>query len=130
MAPISDKAQSLLSGKNFGMLGIVGSDGAAQVTPVWVEFDGDSPSFNTATGRPKLKHMQRDPRVTLTLIDHENPYTYVELRGTVELSEGDAAEAQIDRLAKKYIDQDVYPWRQPTESRVSAKLNVTKELGM
>lgn len=130
MAPISDKATRLLSGKNLGMLGTVGADGAPQVTPLWVELVDGSPSFNTATGRPKWKHMQRDPRITLTLVDPDDPYSYVELRGTVELSTGAAAEAQIDRLASKYIGQDVYPWRQPSEQRVSCVLSVSKEMGM
>ena len=127
---ISDKARALLSGKNLGMLGTVGSDGAAQVTPVWVSVEGDQPVFNTAEGRPKWKHMTRDPRVTLTLLDPENAYDYVELRGEVELENGPEATEMIHTLAKKYLDQDRYPWLKDGEVRVTCRMSVSKEMGM
>jgi PPOX class probable F420-dependent enzyme len=130
MAELSEKARELLAGKGMGMLGLTTDSGAVQVTPIWVEGDGDLALFNTASGRPKHRFMARDPRVTLTLLDPNDPYSYVELRGTVELSDGQHAEDQIDRLAKKYIDQDRYPWRQPGEVRVMARMTVAREMGM
>jgi PPOX class probable F420-dependent enzyme len=75
--------------------------------------------LNTAIGRRKEKNLRRDPRVTLALTEPENPYNFVEIRGeVVEFVEGDEAEAGIDKLAKKYINQDVYPWRMEGERRV------------
>jgi hypothetical protein len=74
--------------------------------------------------------MQRDPRVTLTIVDPENGYSYVELRGHVEFEEGQAANDTIDFLAKKYIDQDKYPWAQPGDVRVNLRMVVDRELGM
>ena len=111
------------------MLGIVSEDGSAQVTPVWITLDGDTPVFNTVTGRPKERNMRRDPRVTLTIVDPADVYSYVELRGHVEFEEGQAADETIDALAKKYIGQDTYPWNQPGDVRVNCRMVVERELG-
>ncbi|MDX6629964.1 MAG: hypothetical protein QOH00_2210 [Gaiellales bacterium] len=78
---ISEKTKALFDTKALGMLGIVSEDGTAQVTPVWITLDGDTPVFNTVVGRPKERHMRRDPRVTLTIVDPDDAYSYVELRG-------------------------------------------------
>ena len=127
---LSEKAKSLIDSKALGMLGLVSDDGTAQVTPVWITRDGDTPVFNTVEGRPKAKTMRRDPRVTLTVVDPENGYSYVELRGRVEFEEGQVANDTIDALAKKYIDQDKYPWAQPSDVRVNCRMVVERELGM
>ncbi len=129
MAQLTDKARSLLERKTFAMLGLVTDDGVAQVTPIWVDVEGDNPVFNTAAGRPKHAFMTRDNRVTLTLWDHRNPYSYTELRGTVEMSTGDEAEAMIDTLAHKYVGTD-YPYRQDGEQRVRCVMTVDRTLGM
>jgi PPOX class probable F420-dependent enzyme len=127
---LSEKAKALIDGTALGMLGVVSDDGSAQVTPMWITRDGDTPVLNTALGRSKAKHMQRDPRVTLTIVDPENGYSYVELRGHVDFEEGQAANDTIDALAKKYIDQDKYPWSQPGDVRVNLRMVVERELGM
>jgi PPOX class probable F420-dependent enzyme len=127
---LSDKAKTLLDSNALGMLGVVGDDGAAQVTPVWIVRDGDTPIFNTVIGRPKERHMRRDPRVTLTIVDPGDHYSYVELRGRVEFEEGQVASDTIDALAKKYIGQDTYPWNQPGDVRVNCRMVVERELGM
>ena len=74
--------------------------------------------------------MRRDPRVTLTIVDPDDAYSYVELRGRVEFEEGQVASDTIDALAKKYIDQDRYPWNQPGDVRVNLRLDVERELGV
>jgi PPOX class probable F420-dependent enzyme len=127
---LSDKAKALFDGTALGMLGLVSEDGTAQVTPVWITRDGDTPVFNTVHGRSKAKNMERDPRVTLTIVDPDDGYSYVELRGTVEFEEGQVAVDTINALAKKYIDQDVYPWTQPGDVRVNCRMVVERELGM
>jgi len=126
---LTDKARDLLRARTFGMLGIVMANGEPQVTPVWVDLRDDRPMFNTAVGRPKERQMRRDPRVCLTLMDGD-AYSYVEIRGTVEFVEGPSAEADIDLLAKKYLDRDVYPWRDPAERRVTLLLTPTRIMGM
>jgi PPOX class probable F420-dependent enzyme len=127
---ISDKTRALFDTKALGMLGVVCDDGSAQVTPVWITLDGDTPVFNTVIGRPKERYMRRDPRVTLTIVDPDDAFSYVELRGKVEFEEGPIAVDTIDALAKKYIDLDRYPWSTPGDVRVNLRLEVERELGM
>jgi PPOX class probable F420-dependent enzyme len=126
---ISDTTRALFGTKALGMLGIVSDDGTAQVVPVWITLDGDTPVFNTVIGSRKERHMRRDPRVTLTIVDPEDAFNYVELRGRVDFEEGAAASETIDALAKKYIGQDTYPWNRPGAVRVNLRLNVERELG-
>jgi PPOX class probable F420-dependent enzyme len=127
---LSAKAKALLDSKALGMLGIVSEDGSAQVTPVWITRDGETPVFNIVTGRLKERIMRRDPRVTLTIVDPADAFSYVELRGRVEFQEGPVARDTIDFLAKKYIGQDRYPWAQPADERVNCRMVVERELGM
>jgi PPOX class probable F420-dependent enzyme len=95
-----------------------------------VDFDGTHVRFNTAKGRIKVKNLARDPRVALSIIDTENPYRYVQVRGrVVEVTER-GADAHIDALAKKYLDQDRYPFRRPGEVRVTYKILPESVQGM
>ncbi|HET6173837.1 MAG TPA: PPOX class F420-dependent oxidoreductase [Gaiellales bacterium] len=126
---ISDKARALFATKALGMLGTVSEDGTVQVTPVWIMLDGDTPVFNTVIGNAKERTMRRDPRVTLTIVDPEDVYSYVELRGRVDFQEGPIAIDTIDALARKYIDQDRYPWAKPGDERVTLRLDVEREIG-
>ncbi len=126
---LSDKARALFTTKALGMLGMVSEDGSAQVTPMWITLEGDTPVFNTVIGRSKERIMRRDPRVTLTIVDPDDPYSYVELRGHVEFEEGQAASDTIDALAKKYVGQDTYPWHQPGDVRINCRMVVERELG-
>ncbi len=119
MSPIiPEKYRDLFSKKAFGSLATIQPDGSAQVTPVWCDFDGKHLVFNSARGRRKDRNIRRDPRVTLTLIDPDNPYRYLEVRGrVVEITEK-GADAHIDALAKKYLGVETYPYRQAGEVRV------------
>ncbi len=99
-------------------------DGTPQVTPVWFDYDGQHVNFNTAKGRVKERNLREHPQVAMAIIDPENPYRYVQIRGRAELTE-EGAEAHTDKLAKKYMGVDRYPYRQPGEIRV--KVMVTPE---
>jgi len=108
--------------KALANLATVMPNGNPQVTPVWFDFDGCYIRVNSARGRLKDKNMRRDPRVALAIIDPENPYRYLEIRGRiVEITETGAAE-HIDKMAKKYLGADKYPYRQPGEVRVMYKI--------
>jgi PPOX class probable F420-dependent enzyme len=116
---IPEKYIDLFKKPAFGNLGTLMKDGSPQVTPVWVDYDGKHVRFNSAKGRIKDKNIRRDPRISITLQDPENPYRYLEIRGkVVEITEK-GADAHIDSLAKKYLGKDVYPYRQPGEVRVT-----------
>jgi PPOX class probable F420-dependent enzyme len=106
----------------FAGLATVMPDGSPQVTPVWIDYDGENVVFNTAVGRQKDKNLVAQPRVSVMLVDPDNPYRYLEVRGTVIERATDGAEEHINKMAKKYIDQDVYPWRRPGEQRVIFKI--------
>jgi PPOX class probable F420-dependent enzyme len=106
----------------FAHLATLMPDGQPQVTPVWVEFDGRHVIVNTAEGRQKDKNLQRDKRVALSLIDPDNAYRYLEVRGKVVERTHSGADANIDKLAKKYLGKDKYPFRQPNEVRVIYKI--------
>jgi PPOX class probable F420-dependent enzyme len=117
-AKIPDDFMDLFEKKAFGSFTTLMSDGSPQTTPVWVDFVDGKVLVNSARGRQKDKNVRRDPRVAITLIDPDNPYRYLEVRGRItEITEKDADQS-IDRLAKKYLDKDKYPFAQPGEKRV------------
>jgi len=122
MAKIPEKYLDLFNKKAFGSLGTLMPDGSPQVTPVWVDRDGDIVLVNTAKGRQKDKNIQRDPRVSVTLIDPDNPYRYLEIRGRVVAATDQGARDHIDKMAKKYLGVDKYPYAQPGEQRLLLRI--------
>ena len=123
---IPEKYADLLEKPAFGNLGTLMKDGSPQVTPVWVDYDGHYVRVNSARGRVKDNNMRRDPRVSISLQDPANPYRYLEIRGkVVEITEN-GADDHINKLAKKYLGKDVYPFRQPGEVRVLYKIEPQK----
>jgi len=100
-----------------GIVTTLREDGSPHSTVVWVDVDDGKPSFNTARGRAKPKHLEHDPRLSLLVVDPNDPYKYVAVSGRAELTER-GADAQIDKLAKKYIGKDEYPWRKASEQRL------------
>jgi PPOX class probable F420-dependent enzyme len=119
---IPDKYRDLFTKRAFASLATIMPDSSPQVTPVWVDLEGDLVVVNTARGRQKDKNMRRDPRVALAVIDPENPYRYLEIRGRVAEITEEGADAHIDKMAKKYLGADKYPYRQPSETRVIFKI--------
>ena len=119
---IPDKHRDLFDKKVFASLATLMPDGSPQVTPVWIDYDGENVIFNTAVGRQKDKNLQADGRVSLALTDPDNPYRYLEVRGKVVERTTNGADDHINKMAKKYLGQDVYPFRQPGEVRVIYKI--------
>jgi PPOX class probable F420-dependent enzyme len=119
---IPEKYRDLFSKRAFAHLSTLMPDGSSQVTPVWCDLDGDRVIINSAKGRQKDRNIRRDPRVALAIMDPDNPYRYLELRGrVVEITE-QGADAHIDKMAKKYLGVDKYPYRQGNEIRVMYKI--------
>jgi PPOX class probable F420-dependent enzyme len=104
-------------------------DGSPQTTLVWVEAIDGTVSFNTTRGRQKPRNLERDPRIAVSVQNPENLREYAVFEGTARMTEAGADE-QIDRLAQKYLGQDKYPWRQPTETRLRVDVDVTAIKGM
>ena len=104
--------------KAFANLATTMPDGSPQVTPVWFDTSGGRIRVNTAKGRVKARNMHEGSRVALSILDPDNPYRYMQIRGRVARMTEDGADAHIDALAKKYLGKDKYPFRQPGEMRV------------
>ncbi len=123
MSKLTDSARKLLEGKNLLFLATINPNGSPQLTPVWVDTDGQHVLVNTAIGRVKQKNVTRDPRVTLSLSSPTDFYDVARISGrVVEQITGKPAEDHIDKLAKKYLGKDKYPWRNPAEKRVILKI--------
>lgn len=119
MAEIPASFHDLLHDKKaFAHLATVMPDGSPQVTPVWFDVADGHVRVNTAKGRVKARNMQEGSRVALSILDPDNAYRYVQIRGRVTRMTEQGAEAHIDGLAKKYLGKDKYPFAQPGEVRV------------
>lgn len=122
MSKLNPKQVEVLKGRHLAYLATTNPDGSPQVTPVWVDTDGEAVIMNTAVGRLKERNIRRDPRVMVAVNDPANPNaTQVLVRGRAELVE-DGAKDVIDRLARKYTEHDEYPWLQPGERRVTIRV--------
>lgn len=123
MAQLTEKARRRLSDPNFGYPATIMEDGSPQVSPVWVDVEGDQILFNTAKGRVKEQNLRRDPRVAISIADKDDQYKKVDIRGrVVDWVEGDEADAHIDKLAQKYLGKEKYPGHKQGEERVIVKV--------
>ncbi|WP_266075946.1 PPOX class F420-dependent oxidoreductase [Haladaptatus caseinilyticus] len=109
MESIPDDYHDLFERKTFANLATVMPDGTPQVTPVWVGYDGDHVLVNTAKGRQKERNIQRNPKVGLDMLDPDDPYRFVSVRGEVEEVTEDGAVEHINELTKRYMERDEYP---------------------
>ena len=122
-------------GKNFGFLGTVNKDGSPQVTPTWIDIiekeeneDGREEIIliNTAMDRLKQKNVSRDPRVSISMVDEDNPYSMVTIKGRVVEQTTEGADEHIDKLAKRYLNADRYPSHSPSVKRIILKVKPEK----
>ena len=118
-ATLSDGVKKLFQEPNFAHLATLMPDGSPQVSPVWVDVDGNRILVNTAEGRVKPRNVRRDARVAISVHNQDNPYSSAFIRGRVVEITHEGADELIDKLAKKYLGQDRYPNRQPGEQRVT-----------
>lgn len=122
---LTEKAKALVSRPVLANVATVDAEGRPQLTPVWIDLDGDDLVFNTAKGRAKEANLAKNPQVAVSVVDPDDPYNVVVVRGTVHSTE-DGADAHIDSLAKKYLGVDTYPMRQPGEVRVKCVVTADK----
>jgi PPOX class probable F420-dependent enzyme len=119
---LTEKAAALFLGRNWGSLVDLRADGSPHVTPVWVDYDGAHVLVNSAHGRCKVRNIERDPRVAIVVLPAEDQQSgYVSVTGTAELV-NEGADEHIDKLAKKYLGVDEYPFRSPGERRVIIRI--------
>jgi len=126
MAKLEEKPRKFLDESPYvGVVTTLREDGSPHSTIVWVDVEGDKVSFNTARGRAKPKHLEHDPRASLLMVDPNDAFRWVAVSGPIEMTE-EGADAQIDKLAKKYLGKDEYPWRNPEETRVKVLIEPEK----
>jgi PPOX class probable F420-dependent enzyme len=121
MAALPEKIREFLQQPFVGEVTTLRSDGSPHTTVVWVDVDTDEVLFNTVVGRAKERHLRHDPRVSLIVVDPQDTYKWVSITGKAEL-DTEGADDEIDKLAKKYLGQDSYPWRKPEEQRINVRI--------
>ena len=126
MTTIPEQFKDLLSKRAFAHLATLMADGSPQVSPVWFDFDGSHFIVNSAKGRVKDKNMRRNKNVALSITDPDNDYRHMDVQGTVVDITEQGADAHIDKLAKKYLGKDKYPFAGPGEVRVIYKIEPNK----
>jgi PPOX class probable F420-dependent enzyme len=113
-AVIPDQYADVLASTALAHVATLGPDGEPQSSPVWFGWDGTHLRFAQVTGyQQKLRNLQRDPRVALSIIDPANPYRYLEIRGRVERIDPDPDWAFINAMTRKYLGQERYPFGKP-----------------
>ena len=122
MASLTPEQRALIEAPNFAHFVTLMKDGSPQVTPVWVDCDDTHVIINTAQGRQKPRNLARDNRVALSIVDQENPYKYIQVRGKVVETTTEGARDHIEKMARKYRGPDAkYPHREG-EVRVIFKI--------
>ena len=119
----------LESKKTFAHIATLMPDGTPQVTPVWVDYRNGKVLVNSAKGRVKVRNLKAGSPVALSITDPDNPYRYVQIRGRVSRVTEEGASEHIDKMAKKYLGKDKYPFAQPGEVRVLFEIEPTKVSG-
>ena len=127
MAESIDTWRDLLTNKKaFAHVATLMPDGTPQVTPVWIDYVNGKVLVNSAKGRVKVSNLKPGSPVAISITDPDNPYRYVQIRGKVSRVTEDGAARHIDKMAKKYLDKDNYPWAKPGEVRVLFEIEPTK----
>jgi PPOX class probable F420-dependent enzyme len=119
---LEGRSAELLEAKNFASVATLRRDGTIHEVPTWVDVQGGRPVLNTAEGRAWPRNLERDPRITITVQNSDNPYEYVTVTGHVAERTHEGADEHIDALARKYLDADEYPGREPEEQRVIIRI--------
>ena len=122
MVMITPEIEKFFAGKNFAYFATLMKDGSPHVAPTWIDYDGKMILINTAAGRVKENNVKHDKRVAISVSDNSNPYEMITIRGTVEEITDKDADEHIDKLAKRYLGLDKYPFRSPTEKRIILKI--------
>ena len=125
--PVAEPVAKFFRGKHFAFIGTINKDGSPQVTPTWIDLQEDGKLLiNTAEGRIKQKNVSRDPRVSISIINEENPYSMVTIKGRVIGQTTNGADEHIDNLAKRYLNAEKYPSHSSTVKRIILEIQPEK----
>jgi PPOX class probable F420-dependent enzyme len=123
---LTPQARALLARPVLASLATIAADGSPQITPLWIDVEGDDLVVNTAQGRAKARNMERNPNVAICVVDPDDPFNIVAVHGTVTEISAEGADAHIDALSKKYMGVDSYPMRQEGEVRLKIRIHPDK----
>ena len=120
---LSKEAIDLIEAPNFAHIATINKNGSIQITPVWIDHEGDKYVLvNTTFGRAKTRNLEKNPEVGLSLVDQKNPYHGVSISGKVVEVTATGADEHIDKMANKYLGKEKYPWKSPEEKRALVKI--------
>ncbi len=119
---MDDKVIKLFEERNLVFIATIMKDGSPQLSPVWADFKDEHVLVNTAEGRIKHKNVLRDPRVAISVVNHNNPLDMTTIRGKVIDIIPDYEYEHANKLTKKYIGKEIYPFKQPGEKRIIFKI--------
>ena len=122
---LQQSVKKIMQDKAYGHVITFNADGKPQVTMVWMDVEGDEVLFNTAEGRLKPKNLRRDHRVIISVQDRNDPQSYMVFHGKASVTEAGADE-HIDKLAKRFLGADKYPFRRPGEKRLVVRVKVDR----
>ncbi len=122
---IPEPIKQFLSAKAYGHVVTRNADGSPQVSMVWMDVDGNEVLFNTAEGRVKPRNLRRDPRIIISVQNPDDSQVYALFHGTATVTE-EGADQHIDKLAKRFLGMDEYPWRAPGEQRLIVRIQVDR----
>lgn len=125
MTTLPPSALALLEQKAYAHVVTTNAGGSPQVSMVWIDVEGGQPLFSTSADRLKTRNLRRDPAIVLSVQNPSEPQQYLVLHGTAEVTT-DGAEELINRMAKKFMGVDEYPWRQPGDERVVVRVRVDR----
>jgi len=126
---IPQSLRTMLEDKAYGHVVTFNDRGKPELTMVWMDVEGDELLFNTAQGRRKPDNIRRDPRVIVSVQDRNNPQAYAVFHGRGQVTDAGADE-HIDKLAKRFLGADKYPYRRPAEQRLIVRIEVDRISGM
>jgi PPOX class probable F420-dependent enzyme len=130
LGALDEATCALLYDKNVCTVCTIAKDGSVHAHPVWVDTDGESVLLNSVGGRAWVRNLERSDRVTCTVVNLQNPYEFVEIRGRAAAGTRKGADAHIDRLAQKYLSLDEYPWMDPAQPRVLIRVTPERVVHM
>jgi PPOX class probable F420-dependent enzyme len=120
---LSESIKKVLADKAYGHVVTVNPDGSPQMTMVWVDVDGNDVLFNTGDGGVKVRNLRRDPRIVISVQDRNAPQTHAVFHGNATVT-AEGADQHIDKLAKRFLGLDTYPWRTPGRERLIVRTKV------
>jgi len=118
--PIPESHRDILEKKGLAHVATIGPRGEPETNPVWYLWDGEALRFSTTKARQKYKNLSRNPKVAVSIVDPDQPFRYLEIRGVAEI-EDDLDRSFVNEMARKYLNRD-YPWSGPSEERVIVKI--------